>query len=92
MSIRFGTYNIRTGRNGELESALRGIAQANMDLGIFEETNCTEEIYTCKSAGYSVIAMDATSRHRGGVAVFYRPSPLFAVEAVHQFGPNVVSF
>ena len=36
--------------------------------------------------------MDALSRHRGGVAVFYRPSPLFAVEAVRQFGPNIVSF
>ena len=24
--------------------------------------------------------------------MFYRPSPLFAVEAVRQFGPNVVGF
>ena len=36
--IRFGTYNIRNGRNGVLESALRGMSQANMDLGIFQET------------------------------------------------------
>ena len=36
--IRFGTYNIRNGRNGGLESALRGMSQANMDLGIFQET------------------------------------------------------
>ena len=34
--IRFGTYNIRNGRNGGMESALRGMAQANMDLGIFQ--------------------------------------------------------
>ena len=33
--IIFGTYNIRNGRNGGLESALRGMAQANMDLRIF---------------------------------------------------------
>ena len=32
--IRFGTYNIRNGRNGGLESALRGMSQANMDLGV----------------------------------------------------------
>ena len=32
--IRFGTYNIRNGRNRGLESALRGMSQANMDLGI----------------------------------------------------------
>ena len=33
--IKFGTYNIRNGRNGGLESALRGMAQANIDLGVF---------------------------------------------------------
>ena len=63
-----------------------------MDLGIFQETKYTDIIYTRESAGYSVVATDAPSRHCGGVAVFYRPSPLFVVEAVHQFGPNVVSF
>ena len=82
MPIRFGTYNIRNGRNGELESALHRISQANMDLGIFQDTKCTEGIYTRQSAGYSVVATDAPSRHRGAVALFYRPSPLFAVEAV----------
>ena len=35
--IRFGTYNIRNGCNGGLESALRRVSQANMDLGIFKE-------------------------------------------------------
>ena len=92
MPIRFGTYNIRNGRNGGLESALRGMAQANMDLGIFQETKCTDGIYTSKLAGYSVVATDAPIRHRGVVAVFYRPSPHFEVEAVRQFFPNVVSF
>ena len=79
--IRFGTYNIRNGRNGDLESALRGILQANMDLGIFKETKCTDGVYTHESAGYRVVATDSLSRHRGGVALFYRPSPLFEVEA-----------
>ena len=36
VTIRFGTYNIRNDRNGGLESALRGVSQANMDLGIFQ--------------------------------------------------------
>ena len=75
-----------------MESSLRGMAQANMDLEIFQETKCTDGIYTCKSAGYSIVATDALSRHRGGVAVFYRPSPHFEVEAVRQFGPNVIGF
>ena len=68
------------------------MAQANMDLGIFQKTKCTEGIYTRESAGYRIVATDAPIQYRGGVALFYRPSPLFAAEAVRQFGPNVVSF
>ena len=92
MPIRFSTYNIRNGCNGGLESALLGISQANMDLGIFQKTKCTEVIYTRESAGYRVVATDALSRHRGRVALFYQLSPLFVVEALRQFGPNVMSF
>ena len=52
----------------------------------------TDGIYTCGSAGYSVVATDAPSRHRNGVAIFYRPVPHFAVEVVRKFGPNVIGF
>ena len=90
--IRFGTYNIRNWRNGGLESAFQGMSQANMDLGIFPETKCTDRIYTRKLVGYRVVATDAPSRHRVGVALFYRPSPLFEVEAVREYGPNVLNF
>ena len=44
--IRFGTYKIRNGRKGGLESALRGVYQANMDLGIFQEKKLTDGVYT----------------------------------------------
>ena len=57
----FGTYNICNGRNGELELALRGVSQANMDLGIFQETKVTDSIYTRGSDGYSVVTTDAPS-------------------------------
>ena len=63
-----------------------------MDLGILQETKLTYGIYTRGSAGYSVIATDAPSRHRGGVALFYRSEPHFVVEAVEKFGPNVLGF
>ena len=59
--IRFGTYNIRNGRRGGLELELRGMSQANMDLGILQETKITNGIYTRGSAGYTVIATDAPS-------------------------------
>ena len=75
-----------------MESALLGMAQANIDLGVFQETKCTYGIYTRESAGYRVVATDAPSRHRGRVALFYRPSTLFAVEAVREYGPNILSF
>ena len=75
-----------------MDSALRGMSQANMDLGILQKIKCTDSIYTRESAGYRVVATDAPIRHRGGVALFYRPSPLFAVEAVREYGPNVMSF
>ena len=63
-----------------------------MDLGIFQETNLNDGIYTCGSAGYIVVATDVPRRHRGVVAVFYQPAPYFSMEAAQQFGPNVVGF
>ena len=92
MPIIFVTYNIRNSRNGGLESALRGMSQANTNLGIFQETKCTDGIYTHVSARYRVVATDAPGQHLVGVALFYMPSPLFEVEAVREYGPNVLSF
>ena len=90
--IRFGTYNIRNSRNGRLESTLRVMSKANLDLGVFQETKLTGGVYTCGSAGYIVFAMDAPSQHRSGVTLFYQLSPQYAVEAIQNFGPNVVGF
>ena len=69
--IRFGTYNIRNRRNSGLEAALWGMSQANMDLGILQETKLMDGIYTRWSAGYGVVAMDKPIRHRGGVEIFH---------------------
>ena len=90
--IKFGTYNIWNGWNGGLEAALRGMEQANLDVGILQDTKFTDRVYTRASAGYRVVATDAPSRHRGGIAMFYREGAGFAVEEVRQYGPNVLSF
>ena len=71
---------------------MRGMSQANMDLGIFQEKKVTDRIYTHGSDGYIVVATDALSRHCGRVAVFHRPAQHFTVEAVQQLGPNIVGF
>ena len=91
-SRRFGTYNIRNTQNGGLELVLQGMSQANIDLGIIQETKMTGGVYTRGSSGYSVVATDAPIRHHGGVEVFYWPSLQYVVDAIHQFGPNVVGF
>ena len=80
MPIKFGTYNIRNRRNRGLEAALKGMDQANLDMGILQETNITDGVYTRASAGYRVVATDAPSRHSGGIAMFYREVEGFAVE------------
>eukprot|EP00978_Attheya_sp_CCMP212_P038944 scaffold198139_cov29-Attheya_sp.AAC.1 len=45
-SIRIASYNIRNGQVGGLEAALRAMAQANVDVGVFQETKLTDGIYT----------------------------------------------
>ena len=54
--IRFRKYNIQNGWNGRLESALHGISQANMNLGVFQETKVTKGVYMQESSGYKVVA------------------------------------
>ena len=61
-----------------------------MDVGVFQETKLTNVIYTRISAGYKVVAMPSPSQRRGSVALFYWDSSAFAVEAIHQFGANVI--
>ena len=92
MSIGFRTYNIFNDRNGGLESAFRGMYQANMYLGIFQEMTLNNGVYTRGSARYIIVATDTPIQHCGRVVVFYRTFLRFSVEVVHQFGPNVVVF
>ena len=90
--IRFGTYNIRNGRNRGLEYALRGMYQANMNLGVLQETKLKKCIYTRDSSSYKVVATDAPITHSVGVAIFYRTADHFSVEAFQVHGANVISF
>ena len=71
---------------------LRGVAQANLDLGVIQETKIKDGVYTCISAGNSIVARNTKSRHCGGVVVFYCVSLSFSVEVMQQFGPKVVRF
>ena len=71
---------------------MRGISQANVDVRVFQETKLTEGIYSLFLAGYKAVAMPAPIRHQDSVKIFYWESPVFAVEAIRQFGVNVIVF
>jgi hypothetical protein len=45
-SFAVALYNIRSGRNGGLESALRAMAAMEVDFGILMEMKITGSIYT----------------------------------------------
>ena len=77
--------------NDVLESTLRGMCQANMDVGVFQETKLTDGIYKHGSDGYRVVTTLMPSRNRRGVALFYHEPPIFSVETIHQFGANIIA-
>ena len=58
---------------------LTGMVQVKIDLVLLQETNVADGIYVWESAGFHVVASDALSHYRGGVALFYKKSPRFAV-------------
>jgi hypothetical protein len=73
-STAVALYNIHSGCNGGLESALRATEAMDMDIGILLEIKVTDEIYTQSSSGYSVLASNAPSAHQGGIALFWWPN------------------
>ena len=68
------------------------MSQANIDLGIFQETKLTKRIYVCDSSGYKVMATEAPSAHSGNNALFFRAEGHLSVEAFQDHGVNTVSF
>ena len=46
MKVRLDTLNIRAGRVGGLELALRALCQGKVDMGIVQETKLTDRILT----------------------------------------------
>ena len=91
-SIAVATYNIRSGRNGGLKSALRAMEGMGFDLGILLETKVTDRIYTQNSSGYSVAALNAPTAHLSWIALFGLPNKSYVVEYWWIRGPNVLTF
>ena len=45
--IRFDTFNIRNGQNSVLELALCGMAQGQVNCGVFQEAKIKKVVYMC---------------------------------------------
>ena len=52
--IKLATLNIRSGRVGGLEAALRSLRQVSVDVGVLKGTKLTEGIHACHGEGYYV--------------------------------------
>ena len=85
-------FNVRSGHNGGLESALRAMAETGVDCDVLTETKIMDDIYTQYSSGYNVFASSAVSVRQGGIALFWRDNDLFEIKESKICGPNVLSF
>jgi len=74
-----GTWNIQSGRNCRLETALRALGVVGVDLAFVTETKLMDGIYTRFSSDYHVLATNAVSHTQGEVALVYRDSPFWQV-------------
>jgi exonuclease III len=91
-TITISTYNIRDGRNSNLEAALRACEQMRIDVGILTETKLSTDRYTRSAYGYTVFATTTTHFNQGGIAlIFTNKSLYFQIEAQRKHGPNVIS-
>ena len=59
--ISVASWNIHSGWNAGLESALRLMTSLGVDLGILQDIKLTHNIYMRSSAGYRVVATEAVS-------------------------------
>jgi hypothetical protein len=91
-SFTVASYNIQSGHNGGLESALQAMKPMGVDCGILLETKLTEGVYTCWSSGYNVRSTHTPSKWQGGISLFWRTSEMYEIEEVELRGPNVLSF
>jgi exonuclease III len=64
----------------------------NVDIAILQETKLTDGVYTRNSSGYSIVASDAPSKHKGGLALCWKESRLYELEETTFLSPHVLTF
>jgi hypothetical protein len=93
-SFAVALYNICSGWNRGLKSALRAMAALSIDsrILILVETIITGGIYICFSSNYNVFASNAISIQQGGIALFCKPNNIYKIEEWQTHGPNIITF
>ena len=66
VNIHLYGYNIRNAMYRGINSALRVIVQANMDLGVLFKTKIMNGVYMRRSSDCNVIVSEAPIKHQGG--------------------------
>jgi hypothetical protein len=92
ITINVATYNIRDGRNSNLEAALRACEQMRIHFAVLTETKLSTDRYTRSAYGYMVFATKTTTTNQGGIAIIFSNTSLyFQIESQQRHGPNVIS-
>jgi hypothetical protein len=77
ITINIATYNIRDGRNSNLEAALRACEQMRIHFGVLTETRLPTDRHTRSAYGYTVFATQTTHTNQGGIAIIFTNNSLY---------------
>ena len=82
----FLNWNICSGRDGGLEKALRLLNAIGVKIVLLADTNLKRGIYNRCSSGYTVLATNAESAWKGGVALCWQEDDAYKVEEAGKMG------
>ena len=68
------------------------MAQTNMDLGVFFETNFMDIVYMRYSSGCQVTVTEAPRKHQGRFTVLYHNLTHCNLESIKTFVPYIIIF
>ena len=68
-AIKISSLKIRLGWPGFWRQLYKHPRKSNLGIGVLQETKLTKVIYKRYISGYKVWAMEAESRHRGGITI-----------------------
>jgi len=92
MHITITTYNVVSARKERLLTALRAMADLNMDIAVLTETKLDSGRHTKQGFGYHVFATAATGPSQGGTALVWRTGlHHWTLEGMRALSANSIS-